>query len=99
MDTNEMERAYQTQPVFHSLVDSMFYSLMKGDISIYELRDACTLAMNKFADHKPPEPIVIPKIDPNSPLYKEMIRASYEACCIERGIPTGDMEESDKEQP
>lgn len=55
----EAERAYQTQPLFHRLVDMVFYGLMNGDFSVYEIRDACTLGINKYAMHKPPDPIKI----------------------------------------
>ena len=47
--------------MFHQLVDMMFYGLMKGEFSLYELRDACTLAINKYAEHIPPDPVLIKK--------------------------------------
>lgn len=59
MDVRQMDDAYHTQPIFHSLVDVMYINLMNGEISVYELRDACTYAINKFAQTKPPDSITI----------------------------------------
>ncbi len=59
MDMLEAERAYQTQAMFAHIVDTLVMALMTGHVSVYELRDACTLALNKYAVHRPPEPILI----------------------------------------
>ena len=61
MTTEEAHKRYlHSDPLFSTLVDMMFSSLMKQEISVYELRDACTYAINKFADHRPPAPVQIP---------------------------------------
>lgn len=59
MDISEMQHRYLHDSVFHALVDSMLSHLKQGHCSAYEMRDACTLALNKFAMAKPPEPIPV----------------------------------------
>lgn len=61
MDMDEAEEAYLHNSIFHETVDGLFHHLMVGDISVYELRDACTLAINKFVQRRLPESIKVPK--------------------------------------
>lgn len=61
MTTEEARKRYLHDPLFHTLVDMMFYGLMKQEFSLYEVRDACTFAMNMYAESRPPEPIIVPK--------------------------------------
>lgn len=60
MNLAEAQKRYLNDPLFNALVDMMLSGLMRQDYSVYELRDACTLAINKFADQRPPAPVPIP---------------------------------------
>jgi hypothetical protein len=59
-DMLKLRHVYNHDPIFHSFVDAILSALMRGDLSIYEVRDGCTLAMNLYAERRPPEPITIP---------------------------------------
>ena len=59
MDMSEVRRAYEAQPIFRQVVDMMVAALMRGDFSVYELRDACTYAMDLYAVYRPPEPVYV----------------------------------------
>ena len=59
MDWKGMQDAYENDPQFHVIADQIFHFLMRGYLSIYEVRDACTYAMNKFAKQRPLPPFVV----------------------------------------
>lgn len=59
MCIDKAEEAYRNQPIFTNFVDMVFHVLIEGYLSIYEVRDACTLGMNMYAARKPPDPIII----------------------------------------
>lgn len=63
MNMDRAEERYRgcEDPVFNSFVDMVFHTLINGHLSVYEVRDASTLGMNKYAIHKPPEPIFVTK--------------------------------------
>ena len=51
LDNEKQRRAYENDPVFHQTVEMLYHLLQGGQISVPELRAACNLAMNKFAEH------------------------------------------------
>jgi len=48
MNWEEMKNRYLEDAEFHTLVDAVYNMLYKGQVSIYELKDAVTFAVNKF---------------------------------------------------